>query len=129
MTKYHPTRLKAVIMSSTTPSAKYSCSGSPLMFVKGRTAMEGLSGYQWRSGRKVPSGARIAEIARALDVAPEALLEPNPDTLELDQFSGELLSGEKDGWVHLRDAYFESETRIEEVNVIGRILSKLLQSK
>ena len=26
------------------PSAKYSCSGSPLMFVNGRTAMEGLSG-------------------------------------------------------------------------------------
>ena len=32
------------MMSSTTPSAKYSCSGSPLMFVNGRTAMEGLSG-------------------------------------------------------------------------------------
>jgi len=176
--------------------------------------------YQWRSGRKVPSDARIAEIARALGVAPEGLLEPSPDTLELDQFSGadwmlhikgedaeagidlskvqrglwripanavlphasqqpqlkvllvkgnalvpdfsdgdyalvdlnwrvmspagiylisepmhfamkrcELLSGEKDGWVHLRDAYFESETRIEEVNVIGRIISKLLQPK
>src|SRR5215469_7715718 len=28
----------------TMPSAKYSCSGSPLMFVKGSTAMEGLSG-------------------------------------------------------------------------------------
>ena len=34
----------AVMMSSTTPSAKYSCSGSPLMFVNGSTAMEGLSG-------------------------------------------------------------------------------------
>src|SRR5258708_11743763 len=32
------------MMSSTIPSAKYSCSGSPLMLVNGRTAMEGLSG-------------------------------------------------------------------------------------
>ena len=31
------------MMSSTTPSAKYSCSGSPLMFVNGSTAIEGLS--------------------------------------------------------------------------------------
>ena len=33
-----------VMMSSTMPSAKYSCSGSPLMFWNGSTAMEGLSG-------------------------------------------------------------------------------------
>ena len=44
MTKKDLTRLRAVMMSSTKPSAKYSCSGSPLMFVNGRTAMEGLSG-------------------------------------------------------------------------------------
>jgi hypothetical protein len=31
-------------MSSTMPSTKYSCSGSPLMFWNGNTAMEGLSG-------------------------------------------------------------------------------------
>ena len=31
------------MMSSTIPSAKYSCSGSPLMLVNGNTAMEGLS--------------------------------------------------------------------------------------
>src|SRR3954465_15229537 len=31
-------------MSSTTPSAKYSCSGSPLMFWNGSTAIDGLSG-------------------------------------------------------------------------------------
>src|SRR5215471_10593321 len=37
-------RDSAVMMSSTMPSAKYSCSGSPLMFWKGRTAIEGLSG-------------------------------------------------------------------------------------
>jgi hypothetical protein len=35
---------KLVIRSSTSPSAKYSCSGSPLMLVKGRTAIDGLAG-------------------------------------------------------------------------------------
>jgi hypothetical protein len=34
----------AETMSSTTPSAKYSCSGSPLRFRNGSTAIEGLSG-------------------------------------------------------------------------------------
>ena len=33
----------AVIMSSLMPSEKYSCSGSPLMFTKGSTAMAGRS--------------------------------------------------------------------------------------
>ena len=34
----------AVRISSAIPSAKYSCSGSPDILVKGRTAIEGLSG-------------------------------------------------------------------------------------
>src|SRR5216684_740316 len=34
----------AVMMSSLIPSEKYSCSGSPLMLVKGSTAMAGRSG-------------------------------------------------------------------------------------
>ena len=34
---------RSVIKTSVTPSAKYSCSGSLLKLVKGRTAMEGLS--------------------------------------------------------------------------------------
>ncbi len=34
----------AVMMSSLMPSEKYSCSGSPLMLVKGSTAMAGRSG-------------------------------------------------------------------------------------
>ena len=46
MTKNHLTRDNALVMSSTMPSAKYSCSGSPLMFVKGRTAIDGLSGNE-----------------------------------------------------------------------------------
>jgi hypothetical protein len=33
-----------VMMSSTIPSAKYSCAGSSLIFWNGRTAIEGLSG-------------------------------------------------------------------------------------
>jgi hypothetical protein len=37
-------RERAVIISSTMPSAKYSCSGSPLMFWNGKTAIDGLSG-------------------------------------------------------------------------------------
>src|SRR5215475_13590502 len=32
------------MMSSTMPSAKYSCSGSPLIFWNGKTAIDGLSG-------------------------------------------------------------------------------------
>jgi hypothetical protein len=37
-------RLSAVMISSTMPSAKYSCSGSPDMFWNGSTAIDGLSG-------------------------------------------------------------------------------------
>src|SRR5712672_3445295 len=44
MTNSQRMRESAVMISSTIPSAKYSCSGSPLMFWKGSTAMEGLSG-------------------------------------------------------------------------------------
>ena len=37
-------RDSAVMISSTMPSAKYSCSGSPLILAKGSTAIDGLSG-------------------------------------------------------------------------------------
>src|SRR6266550_992224 len=37
-------RLSAAMISSTMPSAKYSCSGSPDMFWNGSTAIDGLSG-------------------------------------------------------------------------------------
>ena len=43
----------AVMMSSLIPSEKYSCSGSPLIFVKGSTAMAGRSG----SGSTVDAGS------------------------------------------------------------------------
>src|SRR5712691_9311022 len=35
---------RSVMRSSVIPSLKYSCSGSPLMLVKGNTAIEGLLG-------------------------------------------------------------------------------------
>ena len=35
---------RSVMMSSVIPSLKYSCSGSLLILVKGKTAIEGLSG-------------------------------------------------------------------------------------
>jgi hypothetical protein len=44
VTKNQWIRERAVMMSSAMPSAKYSCSGSPDMLVKGRTAIDGLSG-------------------------------------------------------------------------------------
>jgi hypothetical protein len=44
MTKSQRIRLSAVIISSTMPSAKYSCSGSPLILANGNTAIDGLSG-------------------------------------------------------------------------------------
>src|SRR5215510_8522083 len=44
ITNNHLNRESAVVISSTIPSAKYSCSGSPLMFSNGNTAIEGLSG-------------------------------------------------------------------------------------
>jgi hypothetical protein len=39
----------AVMISSAIPSPKYSCSGSPLIFSKGNTAIDGLSGRTNRS--------------------------------------------------------------------------------
>ena len=44
VTNSHGSRAMAVVTSSTMPSTKYSCSGSPLMFWNGRIAIDGLSG-------------------------------------------------------------------------------------
>src|SRR5438874_9127124 len=60
MTKSQRMRLNAVMISSTMPSAKYSCSGSPDMFWNGKTAMDGLSG----------SGSAASAPTRAADAAP-----------------------------------------------------------
>jgi hypothetical protein len=56
ITKRPENRDSAVMISSTIPSAKYSCSGSPPMLVKGKTAMDGLSGGV-RSESVPPRGA------------------------------------------------------------------------
>ena len=61
MTKSHRIRESAVMISSTMPSAKYSCSGSPLMFWNGSTAIEGLSGSgSVSAGRAGASTSRTA---------------------------------------------------------------------
>src|SRR6266581_9762581 len=44
ITKSQQMRESAVMISSTIPSTKYSCSGSPLMLAKGNTAIDGLPG-------------------------------------------------------------------------------------
>src|SRR6516164_3935467 len=63
MTKSQRMRESAVVISSTMPSAKYSCSGSPLMFWNGNTAIEGLSGSS--SGRGESSFGPIAGMVRS----------------------------------------------------------------
>ena len=73
-------RDKAVVMSSTMPSAKYSCSASPLMFWKGSTAIEGLSGRlgAGRAGALPSVGAVRAQAIdahRARDVLDDLLAD------------------------------------------------------
>ena len=50
-------------MSSTMPSAKYSCSGSPLMLANGSTAIEGRSGRGGTSATSPDSATRSAKDA------------------------------------------------------------------
>ena len=59
--------LSAVIISSVSPSLKYSCSGSPLRLLKGSTAIEGLSG---NSSPAVGGTGRIYESQIAQVTAP-----------------------------------------------------------
>jgi hypothetical protein len=57
VTKSQQMRESAVMISSTMPSAKYSCSGSPLIFAKGSTAIDGLSGSAKPAGYPHPPRA------------------------------------------------------------------------
>src|SRR5215471_18231601 len=59
-------RESAVMISSTIPSAKYSCSRSSLMLWNGRTAMEGSSG----SGQRNSKHGGLATRLRVLNTAP-----------------------------------------------------------
>ena len=70
----------AVMMSSLMPSEKYSCSGSPLMLMKGSTAMAGRSGSgkagrdcSWiSSGGRPPAAAGSTPFGCVRTVADEA---------------------------------------------------------
>ena len=59
-------RESAVMISSTMPSAKYSCSGSPLMFWNGSTAMDGLSGS---ASRRCQVPAEMFAARRGVELA------------------------------------------------------------
>src|SRR5262250_2927052 len=63
ITNNHLNRESAVMISSTMPSEKYSCSGSPLMFVNGSTAMVGFTeAAASSSGRgDAPGGALVSD--------------------------------------------------------------------
>src|SRR6516162_707553 len=61
-------RESAVMISSTIPSAKYSCSGSPLRLAKGNTAIDGLSGSGSVGGRCVFSDRNAVNPYRPRDV-------------------------------------------------------------
>ena len=61
-------RDSSVMMSSTMPSAKYSCSASPDMFAKGSTAIEVLAA---RAGAS-RGLSRAAGVAAAAGAAPSA---------------------------------------------------------
>jgi hypothetical protein len=63
MTKGQRMRESAVMISSTMPSAKYSCSGSPLMFWNGSTAIDGLSG-RGRAGGAGADGLLLVPTSR-----------------------------------------------------------------
>jgi hypothetical protein len=55
------------MMSSTMPSAKYSCSGSPDIFWNGSTAMEGLSGKARTAGAAMPEPDCAMDEARLVN--------------------------------------------------------------
>jgi len=59
-------RDSAVMISSTMPSAKYSCSGSPLILSKGSTATDGLSGS---GGPLVKASAETSAATRVTGAA------------------------------------------------------------
>ena len=54
ITNSHDTRDRPVIRSSASPSAKYACSGSPLMFSNGSTATDGPSRHRRRRPMDLP---------------------------------------------------------------------------
>ena len=79
ITNSHRDRDRPVMMSSAMPSAKYSCSGSPLMLANGSTAIDGLSGSGRASAAAVGAGAAAVAPADAIDPhRPSDVLECSP---------------------------------------------------
>ena len=92
MTNSSENRDSSVMMSSVMPSLKYSCSGSPLRFVKGSTAIEGLSGSdsgvflaaarrcgRWaiRRDRRARAAAMFLSCCRPKSLQVRSILPPN----------------------------------------------------
>src|SRR5262245_11268945 len=65
--------LSDVVISSTIPSTKYSCSGSPLMFWKGRTTIDGLAASAGGPSNEVATGDAAA-VALGIVVGQSAAL-------------------------------------------------------
>ena len=75
-TKSQRMRDSAVMISSTMPSTKYSCSGSPLILANGSTAIDGLSG----SGSSAAPHPRVtrASLSRLRGRVREGAFRPHP---------------------------------------------------
>src|SRR3954453_5969530 len=73
MTNSDLNRDSAVMISSTMPSTKYSCSASPLMFWKGSTAIEGLS-----AAIGVQLGGSLAAGAAGSDISVTSPMKRTP---------------------------------------------------
>jgi hypothetical protein len=80
MTKREEVPERAVVRSSVIPSAKYSCSGSPLMFAKGNTTIEGRSGRAGASEGKTPraSSATPSRRGQSAHIASAATITITP---------------------------------------------------
>ena len=91
ITNSHLIRDSAVMMSSTMPSTKYSCSGSPLIFWNGKTAIDGLSG-------SASAGVALAGAAAAVSL--HAIDAHRPGDV-LDLLLAQILEGEVELVAHL----------------------------
>src|SRR6516225_5818382 len=84
MTKSQRIRESAVMISSTMPSAKYSCSESPLILAKGNTAIDGLSRERQGSGRhRLIPGCDSEDAHRPYNVLELLLADVIKDEVEL----------------------------------------------
>src|SRR6266566_2861072 len=85
------------MISSAIPSAKYSCSGSPLMFWNGSTAMEGLSG----NGGGLSAGLRNTRGSLSLFTVRTHLIGPDWLLNVLHLLSTKVHEGHRQDLAHL----------------------------